>query len=137
MQSALNIARLAGPALAVIGIGLLTNQDAYREMAAQFVGAYPYIYISGILMLLGGLTILNAHNAWTGDWRTLITLIGWIMAVIGTFRLIAPPFVGFVGAGLFGMQGFFIGAGAIFLALGGFLTFKGYVAEPAASETEQ
>jgi len=36
MQKSLIIARLVGPVLSAIGIGMLVNQPSYREMAVQF-----------------------------------------------------------------------------------------------------
>jgi hypothetical protein len=73
MDKSLIIARLVGPVLSAIGIGMLVNQPSYREMAAQFVGGLPFIYFSGILGLVAGLYILNVHNIWTPDWRSAIT----------------------------------------------------------------
>jgi hypothetical protein len=128
MHQSLTIARLVGPVLAAIGIGMLANQATYREMAAQFFGGLPFIYFSGILALLAGLYILNVHNLWTRDWRSLITAVGWFMTCVGVFRILAPQFAVFVGGGIVAASGFFIGAGVVLLALGGFITFKGYVA---------
>jgi hypothetical protein len=128
MHPALTIARLIGPIFCAIGIGMLANQSTYREMAGQFLAGYPYIYFSGILALVGGLAILNANHDWTRDWRSLITLLGWTMSIVGVYRIIAPQFVNFIGTGAIAHNGFFTGAGIVLLALGGFLTFKGYAA---------
>jgi hypothetical protein len=136
MQKAYAIARLAGPVFSVIGIGMLASGAAYREMARQFVAGYPFIYFSGVLLLLAGLTILNAHHAWTRDWRSGVTLLGWVFTGVGAFRLIAPNFVAFVGGALMTSNGFFTAAGIVFLAIGSFFTFKGYVSI-AASEMNQ
>ncbi len=136
MQRSQAIARLVGPVFSAIGIGMLASGSAYREMAGQFVSGYPFIYFSGVLLLLAGLTILNAHHAWTRDWRSAITLLGWIFTGIGAFRIIAPNFVSFVGGALMTSNGFFTGAGIVFLAIGAFFTFKGYVSI-AASEMKQ
>jgi hypothetical protein len=126
MERSQQIARLAGPVFCAIGIGMLTNQAIYQQMAGQFLAAYPFIYFSGIAILLAGLLILNSHNVWTKDWRISVTLLGWAMCAVGAFRLIAPQFVVYVGGAIFSNGGFFIGTGAAFLALGGFFTFKGY-----------
>jgi hypothetical protein len=128
METSYVIARLAGPVLAVIGIGMLSNQAVYREMAGQFLGGYPFIYFSGILALTGGLAILNKHNEWTRDWRSLVTLLGWAMSAVGAYRIIAPQFVNFLWMGPVTHGAFFLGAGIILLTLGAFLTFKGYAA---------
>ena len=50
------------------------------------------------------------------------------MTCVGVFRILAPQFAVFVGGGIVAASGFFIGAGVVLLALGGFITFKGYVA---------
>ena len=113
MQKSLIIARLIGPVLSAIGIGMLVNQPTYREMAAQFVA---------------GLYILNVHNAWTPDWRSAVTAVGWFLTCVGTFRIIAPQFSSFVAGAIVANSGFFVGAGIVLLGLGGFITFKGYMA---------
>ena len=128
MQQSLTIARLVGPVLAAIGIGMLANEAVYRQMAAQFLAEYPFIYFSGILGLIAGLYILNVHNVWTRDWRSLITAIGWFITCVGVFRILAPQFTVFVAGSIVANSGFFIVAGIVLLSLGGFITFKGYVA---------
>ena len=128
MEPALTIARLLGPVLSVIGISMLINASAYRVMAGQFLATSPLIYFSGILALLAGLAMLNAHHRWTRDWRSFITALGWLFTSAGMFRILAPQFVTFVGKAIVAHGGFFIGAGIVLLALGGFITFKGYVA---------
>jgi len=128
MQKSLIIARLVGPVLSAIGIGMLVNQPSYREMASQFFGGLPFIYFSGILALTGGLYILNVHNLWTPDWRVVITAVGLILTCVGAFRIIAPQFATFIATGMIANSGFFTGLGIFLVAVGGFITFKGYVA---------
>jgi hypothetical protein len=128
MGNSILLARLIGPVLSVIGVGMLANAAVYRQMAGQFLAAYPFIYFSGILLLVAGLAILNSHHAWTRDWRSVITAVGWIITGVGTFRIIAPQFVNFVAGSIIVHGGFFIGAGIVLLALGVFITFKDYVA---------
>ena len=126
MEKSLTIARLVGPVLAAVGIGMLANQATYREMAAQFLGGLPFIYFSGILALIAGLYILNVHNVWTRDWRSAVTAIGWILTCVGAFRIIAPQFATFIATAIIANAGFFTGLGIFLLAVGGFITFRGY-----------
>ena len=128
MQSSQNIARLVGPVLSAIGVGMLANQPTYREMATQFLAGLPFIYFSGVLMLLAGLAILNVHKDWTPDWRSTVTAIGWVLTCVGTFRVIAPQFANFVANSIIANAGFFTGLGIFLVVVGGFVTFKGYVA---------
>ena len=133
MQRLQAIARVVGPVFAAIGTGMLASGPVYRDMAQQFVSGYPFIYFSGVLLLVAGLAILNAHNAWTPDWRSSITLLGWVFTSIGSFRVIAPNFVSFLGGALMTSNDFFLACGIVFLTIGAFFTFKGYVST-AASE---
>ncbi len=126
MQKSQAIARLIGPVLCAVGLGMLTNGATYRVMGGQFLATYPFIYFSGILILVSGLFILNNHNVWTPDWRSVITVLGWLMCIGGVFRILAPQLVVFLGTAVLAHSGFFVGAGIVLLALGGFLTFKGY-----------
>jgi len=121
------IARLAGPVLVTIGVGMLANGATYRVMAAQFLDTLPLIYFSGILALTAGLAILNRHPQWTADWRSAVTAVGWLLTCVGAFRIIAPQFANFIATAAIANGGFFTGAGVVLLALGGFITFKGYL----------
>ena len=121
------IARLLGPLLATVGIGMLTNTETYRAIGQQYLTTYAIIYLSGIMVLCFGLAILNVHNVWTRDWRSVITVIGWLFTTAGVWRIIAPQFVPFVGGAILAHAGFFTGTGIVLLALGGFISFKGYV----------
>jgi hypothetical protein len=136
MQKSQQIARLLGPVLSTIGIAILVNPGTYRHIAEQFLANPAFIYITGVLLLTAGLAILNAHPLWTPDWRSLITLAGWLATTAGVWRILAPNFVPFVGAAIIAHPDFFIGAGIVLLALGGFLTFKGYVSAADAVEME-
>lgn len=127
LQSSHIIARLLGPVLATVGIGMLTNTETYRVIGQQYLTTYAIIYLSGIMVLCFGLAILNVHNIWPRDWRSVITAIGWIFTTAGVWRIIAPQFVPFVGGAILANAGFFTGAGVVLLALGGFISFKGYV----------
>ena len=122
------IARLVGPVLVMIGVGMLANGPTYRVMAGQFLATLPLIYFSGILMLVSGLAILNAHPQWTPDWRSVVTAVGWILTCVGAFRIMAPQFANFIATAVIANGGFFTGTGIVLLALGGFISFKGYVA---------
>ena len=49
----------------------------------------PVVYLSGVLMFVGGLAIVRAHNYWVRDWSALVTLSGWFFLVLGLFRMFA------------------------------------------------
>ncbi len=135
MQTSHLIARIAGPVMAVIGIGALINGAAYNEISRQLLGNSALVALSGILGLTAGLAILNAHPRWTADWRSLVTALGWLLTVMGVFRIFAPDLVRFVGAT--SNPRFVTVLAILFLGIGGVLTFKGYVAEQPQSQRRE
>ena len=136
MQKSYYIARLIGPVLCTVGIAMLVNPETYRQIAEQFMATPGFLYVTGVLLLTAGLTILNTHPFWPRDWRSLITLLGWMATIAGVWRILAPQYIPFVGSALIAHDHFFVGVGVVLLAVGGFLTFKGYVSSAGAMELE-
>jgi hypothetical protein len=126
MRSSQFIARLLGPVLVVIGVSMLANGAEYHVMVNDFLKNPALIYIAGFLGLLGGLAIVNVHNSWDRGWPIIITVLGWLAIVGGAFRMLAPQVVASVGAAVMAQAWFVTAAAILFLAIGGFLSLKGY-----------
>jgi hypothetical protein len=126
MSSSKLIAKLLGAILFVSGAGILLNCEGYRATADEFLCGVGLIYVSGVMALLDGFAIVNLHNVWTRDWRVLVTLIGWFAVIDGILRVAAPQFIAMFDAWYIAQPGFLVGSALIVLALGIFLSFKGY-----------
>ena len=68
------------------------------------------------------------HNVWVADWPVIITMLGWLTAIAGAIRIVAPEQVQAWGRRCLRTSDAArcIGA-AIWLALGAVLTFFGYI----------
>jgi len=126
MQPAVSIARLAGPVFVAIGVGILLNATLYAAMIAEAVQSPILIYISGLLSLTAGIAILNAYRAWTADWRVIITVLGWLLVIGGVMRIVLPRVTASLATTIYSGPAVMIIVAVISLALGGFLSFKGY-----------
>jgi hypothetical protein len=126
MTSSHFIARLVGPVFVVSGAFMLLNGDAFRAMVEEFLKSPALIYFAGFLALLGGLAIVNVHNSWNWGWPLIVTVLGWLAVIGGIVRMVAPQFVQAVGAAIFPQTAVMIAFAVVILALGGFLSFKGY-----------
>jgi uncharacterized membrane protein len=131
MQRSIYLAKLIGPVFAAIGIGMLLNTKVYLAMAEQAVGNHALIYISGLITLTAGIALVLAHNVWTGDWRLIITILGWLAVVGGTLRIVWPQMATQVGTNILSYPEVPMVAGFAVLVLGGVLSYYGY-AEQAA-----
>jgi hypothetical protein len=94
MTTSRYIARLMGPALLVIGIGivfgLMMEGPGYSSLMKEFIADRAVIFLTGILALLAGLAIVNAHNLWVPDWRVIVTVLGWLLVLRGIMLLVFP-----------------------------------------------
>lgn len=84
----------------------------------------PVVYLSGVLMFVGGLATVRAHNHWVLDWSVLVTLSGWFFLCLGLFRMFAASLYQ-RGAASTAPTTFMVLEG-ILLLVGLAMTFKAY-----------
>ena len=128
MQPAVFIARLMGPWLVVIGVGVLLNEANYAAMITEAAHSPTLIYLSGLLTLPLGLAILNVYRAWTASWRVVITILGWLLIVGGAIRIVLPQFTATLATTLYSTSTGLTMFAVFELVLGGYLSFEGYFA---------
>lgn len=128
MDTSIFLARLIGPMMLAVGAGLLIDQRAFKEMAAEFLASRTLLFLSGFLTLLGGLAIVNTHNVWELGWPVVITIIGWLAVIGGTVRIVWPSVAKSVGNRMLERAEAITAAGGFNLLLGVFLCYMGYLA---------
>lgn len=82
------LARLIGPTLVAMAVSLLLNRSVMPELAHQISRDWGIIFMSGVLLLLAGIAIVDRHNVWHGGWPVAITLLGWLAIVGGLIRML-------------------------------------------------
>jgi hypothetical protein len=120
------IAGLMGPLLLAIGAALLLNRELFPAMAAQFAQNYGVVFIAGIMAFVAGVAIVRVHNVWTGGWPVIVTVLGWLAIVGGLGRMWFPQLAAPIAESVTRSSSVLLLAGAVVLALGGYLTFKSY-----------
>ena len=148
MTTSRYIARLMGPVLLLIGIGMimgmLTEGDAYSSIMKESIGSRALIFITGALALVAGVAVVNAHNLWVPDWRVIVTILGWLLIVRGIMNLVFPATVQTLGDRMIASHAGVLAGAAFTIVLGAILSIMGYehlwnedagrnAAKPAAS----
>jgi hypothetical protein len=130
MTTSTYIARLMGPVLLIIGIGMimgmLTEGDAYSSLLKEFIGSRALIFVTGGLALLAGLAVVNAHNLWVPDWRVIVTILGWLLIVRGISNLVFPAVVQTLGDRMIASHPGVLAGAAFTIVLGSILSVMGY-----------
>lgn len=84
MASSETLAAIVGPTLMALGGSEAAHLRIWAKPVPQVV------YLNGVLLLVAGLAIVRIHNLWVWGWPTAITIVGWLMAVAGLYRMFAP-----------------------------------------------
>ena len=120
MVNSKRIAGLVGPTI----VAMLAAEFPLVQPHLYDAQIPPVVYLSGVLMFIGGLAIVRAHNRWASDWTLFVTLSGWSFLALGLFRMFA--------ASLY-QRGSASTSTTVFMILEGFLlviglimTFKAY-----------
>lgn len=128
MTASIFLARLLGPMLVVVGIGLLLKPMRFRAILQEFIGSVIWLYWAGFVGLLAGLALVLTHNLWVSDWRVIITLIGWVTLVRALVTIFQPEWIVMIGNAVIARPRYFVAAAAMNLILGLILSYLGYAA---------
>lgn len=119
MADSRRLAGLLGPTI----IALIASENEFVNPHLYDRQIPPVVYLSGTLLFVAGLSVVRAHNQWTGRWPVLITLTGWFALLLGLFRMFAP---GLYEQGAQGQGTALLWFEAVLLGLGIFLSYKAY-----------
>lgn len=120
MPASKQIAGLAGPTI----VAMVVAEFPLVQPRLYDAQIPPVVYLSGVLMFVGGLAIVRAHNRWARDWTVLVTLSGWFFLALGLFRMFAASLY-LRGSASTGTTVFMV-LEAILLVIGLIMTFKAY-----------
>ena len=128
MENSIFLARLIGPAFAVMGIALAVQPNLFSAVIQDFSESPGLVYLTGLLGFLAGLALVLTHNLWRADWRLLITLIGWLTLIRALVTLFVPQTITSIGLWFVAHRGGLRIGAALALALGAILCWFGYSA---------
>ena len=126
MNTSKIIARLIGPLFLVMGLGMVAETNLVRALSAEFLSNLSLIYLAGMITLVVGLAIVNAHNLWVADWRVIITILGWLSIVGGVVRVLFPGEVQVLGANMIASPSAMLIGGIVTLVIGAVLAWFAY-----------
>ena len=127
MGNSVFLAKLIGPVVLAVAIGIFVNGAIYRLLADEFLRSRALIYLSGLLSMTAGLALILTHNVWRADWTVIITIIGWLGVIGGAVRIIAPQGTERIGRQALKHKYGLTIAGAFWLVVGAVLCLFGYL----------
>jgi len=129
MTTSKSIAALIGPTLVAGAVAVLLNLGRWPALVAQGFGNPALIFVSGFLLFVAGLAIVRVHNRWERGWPVLVTVVGWLALLAGLARIMFPTQLAAIAVGAVQSTGLLPAVAIVYLAVGAFLSFKGYSRE--------
>ena len=123
MLNSRRIAGIVGPTM----IAMLVSEFPLVQPHLYDAQIPPVVYLSGVLMFVGGLAIVRAHNSWARDWTILVTMSGWFFLVLGLFRMFAAGYYQRGSAGTSGTT--FVVLESVLLVPALIMTYKAYTGD--------
>ena len=128
-------ARVIGPFLLIVPtiIAVRAPSAGMAAILSAFFQNDALVWITGGLLLFGGLLIIAHHQYWSGPAAVMVSLFGWFLALRGVVLLAAPELIARAGDAAMNMIPVVqIGFGVLAL-VGLWLTFVGWIAKPPAA----
>jgi hypothetical protein len=120
------LAKLIGPLALALGLGVLFNRDAVRAVLDEFIRNRAVLFLAGMISFPAGLAVVLTHNVWVAGWPVIITIVGWLTAITGALRLVAPEQAIKFGRRAYEQRNGVLFGGLLWLLIGAVLTFFGY-----------
>jgi protein-S-isoprenylcysteine O-methyltransferase Ste14 len=84
MVNSRELAQIIGPTLCVMTLSEMMNLSIWESSIPSVT------FLNGVLLFVGGISIIRVHNLWVRNWIVLITVIGWLILIIGSIRMLFP-----------------------------------------------
>jgi len=124
------LSRLLGLYCIIIAVAMLVQKESTLETITALVQDRPLMFVVGVITLFAGLSMVLAHNVWSGGSAAIVvTILGWITLLKGLLFLVLPPAtaVEFYLGTMHYARLFYVYA-AFSLALGVYLAYSGFKA---------
>lgn len=126
MELSVLLAQLLGIYLLIAGVAVLVRRKELSKLTNQFVHDEAHLLVYGAVAVIIGLLLVLSHNVWEeGLWRTVITLVGWVILLKGGTAMLFPSLFKKVAKSL-SNTGWYTFGGAVALVVGAYLVYQGF-----------
>jgi len=84
------IFQIFGLAYLAIGLGMLVDPRFYGVMLKKMIDNEAMLFVTGLLVFIIGCFLVAYHNVWTGGWKMIITVFGWLALLKGLMMIVIP-----------------------------------------------
>ena len=74
----------------VSGLFAIFRGKTVPHMLKDFFGHPAVVYLTGILLVILATLLLIQRNVWDGSWRTIVTVLTWLVLIKGLAYIFVP-----------------------------------------------
>ncbi len=120
------LSKILGIYFIVIGISYLINPQYCKKVLHEITSSYGLTALCGSIGIFVGMIIILNHNLWLNYHEIIISLIGWLLFIIGFFFIFFPKSIYHFGKKLLKHHNW-IWLNLVLLLLGVFLSYMGFL----------
>lgn len=126
METTLFLSKLFGLSMLIIGIPLIVKWRDFRDMVVELLSNKGIFYLLAIIELIAGIALILSHNVWGTLLESLVSVIGWMMAIEATLYMFMPhekieSFIEY-----FNKKSFYKIGSVIYIILGFYFVYNGF-----------
>lgn len=72
------------------GLFIIFRGKTIPHLLQDFFGHPAVVYLTGVILVFLSMLLLVQNNVWDGSWRTLVTLLAWLILFKGLAYLFFP-----------------------------------------------
>ncbi|MFZ2682047.1 MAG: hypothetical protein WAZ14_03075 [Patescibacteria group bacterium] len=126
MDITLFLAKVWGPTILAVGIGVFVSRSYYVKIYRDLEKAPLAAFVFGMLAMAAGIAHILKHNVWGSLLEGVVSFLGWALLLKGILFVIAPKFVDKAGDFWVNKNLLYV-AGSLSLLVGAYLTIVAYV----------
>jgi uncharacterized membrane protein HdeD (DUF308 family) len=121
MELTILLSKVFGIYLIIGGVAYVTRKKFFMSVVHDFVGEKMLRVILATVEIIAGLFLIFNHNVWGSLTEGIVSLIGWLLVVEGTFYLIMPDSIIRAVVKIFNKSAWYVGGGVLSVVAGVYL----------------
>lgn len=126
MDTSKFLAKIIGIYFIILSAVMIINMHYFIVYVQELIKDTPLMLVIGFWTLILGLIMVVSHNIWQWNWRTIITIISWLVFLKGASIIFYPQYIDHATTLFIENKGIAYSAAGFDLILGVLLCYLGF-----------
>lgn len=118
--------RVIGPYIVIACAAAVAQTSDMQALVTELKESALLTWISGVMALLFGLIVVAAHQYWSGPAPIVVSVLGWVAVLKGTFLVAFPAVFVSIADNMVNAPALWVSYCVVFGIVGLYLTYVGW-----------